>query len=354
MVRGVLPSLFIIAFFAHCTLCDPPSGCSRPRSESHDISGGIYALKGSTCSVHDPAIAIEGGLYYVFGTDTTPQGSFTGNLLIRCGQSDNATFSVCSQVFKGLPAWSRPLVPTASNIWAPDISFFNGVWNLYYAISEFGQPISVIGHATTKTLNPTAPGYGWTDHGLIIATNGSQGYNAIDPSIFFDEKGQIFMVLGSFWQGIQLIRLTNNGTRDTTFPITRLATRANPGAIEGSFILLRHSYYYLFVSWNFCCRGTASTYEVRVGRAQQPSGPYIDQDGVDMRDGGGTKIMGGSYGWAAAGGEALLRETAESNITTIVVHAYDGVSGDPWLQLVGLQWNSQAWPEVVPLKAGRL
>lgn len=88
-----------------------------------------------------------------------------------------------------------------------------------------------------------------------------------------------------------------------------------------------------------------------MGRSTDIAGPYTDEQGVSLMQGGGTHLLGypTTTGWAAAGGESILRETVDASVTAMVVHAYDGVTGDPWLNLVGLQWDAQTgWPTMVP------
>ena len=59
-------------------------------------------------------------------------------------------------VFEQIPEWAREAVPRTKGIWAPDISFFNGLYHLYYSVSTFGSNHSVIGLATNKTLDPAS------------------------------------------------------------------------------------------------------------------------------------------------------------------------------------------------------
>jgi arabinan endo-1,5-alpha-L-arabinosidase len=336
-----------------------PSGCRSTRSESADISGAAYGLAGTACAVHDPAVAAEGGQLYVFSTDTGPQAGFNGNLLIRTASGPgNGTLAVTSQIFASLEAipWYNSYAPGATGIWAPDASYFAGAWHVYYAVSEFGTRNSVIGLATRSTLD-AGSAEPWRDGGPVLATNGSQGFNAIDPSIVLDAStGAVWMVLGSFWEGIQVVPV-DAATGLVAGPPTNIANRQMAtDAIEGAFLVRRAAdgMFYLFVSWNFCCRGAASNYEVRVGRARNATGPFLDEAGVSMLAGGGTHLAGGGHGWAAAGGESVLRETVDEDVTLFVVHAYDGVSGDPWLQVVGLQWDAvTGWPSLVPYPAGR-
>ena len=359
----VLASFFSISYAQS-------SGCRSSRSETQDITGGNYALQGTACAIHDPSIAIDQGRYYIFSTDTGPQNNYNGNLLIRCVQSDNVTMEVCGEIFHSLNdiPWYKQYAPTATNIWAPDVSYWNGLWHIYYAISEFGKENSVIGLVTRSTLDPSTS-EPWKDQGPIYETNGSQNFNAIDPSIILDTDNQPWMVFGSFWNGIQLVQINSTtGLLNNNHTIYDIANReTNPDPIEGSFLVYRKGYYYLFVSWDYCCRGANSNYEVRVGRSTQITGPYIDDTGKSMLDGGGTYVIGGAnsappsssaslsavgYGWAAGGGESILRETVNDDIIQIVIHGYDGVSGDPWLNWFGLKWDSgsdNTWPRAVPL-----
>jgi arabinan endo-1,5-alpha-L-arabinosidase len=336
----------------------PSSGCARLRSESKDMAGGPYALQGSACAVHDPSIAVEDGRLYLFSTDTGAQPGYAGNLLVRCGDATNTTFALCGQIFSSMSEipWWRSYAPTATNIWAPDVTFFAGLWHVYFAISEFGKPNSVIGLVTRSTLSPSSNEV-WSDQGPILTSNGTEGFNAIDPSIVLDAGGDTWMVWGSFWEGVFLGKVdAATGQMDSAVKPVNIANRADgTDALEGAFLVERRGLYFLFLSWGVCCRGAQSTYEVRVGRSSTISGPYVDKAGVSLLAGGGTHLLGGDnsggpdFGWAAGGGQSLLRETVNASVTTWVVHGYDGASGDPWANVLGLEWGADGWPAAVPL-----
>lgn len=150
---------------------------------------------------------------------------------------------------------------------------------------------------------------------------------------------------------LQLVKINpSTGLIDPSFPVTNVGNRQeSTDAIEGSFMIYRAPYYYLFASFDLCCKGAQSTYNVRFGRSQSVSGPFLDEAGVSMVAGGGTKILEGAYGWAAGGGQSILRETVNDDVSMMIVHAYDGVTGDPWANIVGLQWNNTSgWPSLVP------
>jgi arabinan endo-1,5-alpha-L-arabinosidase len=332
-------------------------GCA-PRSSATDITGAPYALQGAACPVHDPAIAYDAAsnAYYVFGTDQGP--TVPPFLLIRCSP-DLTTWTVCGSIFPdSLPYWAMATVPGVANAWAPDVVFMNGLWHVYYALSTFGSQTSAIGLATSPSLDPTNATYGWTDRGPVLLSNDSCPYNAIDPTILLDDAtGEVFMAFGSFWQGTYLIQMD----AATGMPLpgaapVHVAQRASPDALEASFMLRNaaQGQYYYFSSWNFCCRGVQSTYEVRAGRNPvAANASFAAANGTALLDGGGTFFIGGGFGWAAAGGQSVLRAPANN---VMVMHAYDGVSGDPWLQIVGIDWEGDntttpSWPTAVPLSA---
>jgi arabinan endo-1,5-alpha-L-arabinosidase len=111
-------------------------------------------------------------------------------------------------------------------------------------------------------------------------------------------------------------------------------------AIEAPFIVQHGEYYFLFVSFDLCCRGTKSTYKTMVGRSRSVVGPYLDKNGKAMTEGGGSALLVGNSRWLGPGGESILRGQ-DGDI--IVFHAYDGATGRPSLQISTLTWND-GWP----------
>ncbi len=165
------------------------------------------------------------------------------------------------------------------DLWAPDISFFGGSYRLYYSASTFGSNHSCIGHATRAALNAGS----WTDQGAVICSDDGDDWNTIDPNVTVDREGTAWLSFGSFWSGLQLIRLDAAGAR-VGDEMHTLATRREGGdAIEAPYIVRRCGYYYLFASFDRCCNGVSTTYNIRVGRSEAVRGAYVDRDGVAMR-----------------------------------------------------------------------
>lgn len=292
------------------------------------------ALSGDL-GAHDPVIIKAGGTYYVF---------HTGPGISVKVSSDLRTWSKSDAVFDPYPAWIGEELTDVGDLWAPDISFFGGVYHLYYAASTFGSNHSCIGHATRAALDTGS----FVDHGPVICSNhdgAADDWNAIDPNVVIDDDGGVWLSFGSFWGGLKMIRLDENGARSTAdTTVYPLAERpaAVGRAVEAPTIVKRGDYYYLFASFDRCCNGTASTYRVVVGRSRNLLGPYVDRVGTPMTNGGGTPIVVGGSRWRGPGHNAVL---FEGNEAFNVYHAYDATDvGRPKLRISELAWDAQGWP----------
>ncbi|MGA2890955.1 MAG: arabinan endo-1,5-alpha-L-arabinosidase [Terracidiphilus sp.] len=319
---------------------------------AHGQEPRALQLTGDYAGTHDPSIGREGNKYYVFATGFARGG---GQFAIRCS-SDLIDWKLCGHVFDSIPAWIHETSPGTKELWAPDISYFNGKYHLYYAYSLFGVNTSGIALATNETLDPASPKYQWKDEGLVLRSTAQDDFNAIDPNIVLDGSGQPWLSMGSFWSGIKLrkIDLQTGKLSETDSKTYALAGRkqpehpepAKPGlppdwqAIEAPFIVHHGGYYYLFVSFDLCCRGVRSNYRTMVGRSKEVTGPYVDLAGVSMLQGGGTPLLMANERWLGPGGESVLQRP-EGDI--IVFHAYDAATGKPSLQISTLTWKD-GWP----------
>jgi arabinan endo-1,5-alpha-L-arabinosidase len=208
------------------------------------------AVSGDT-RVHDPTIVkTPGGSYIVASTGT--------NLELRTS-TDRVNWRRAGVVWPNGAPWTDPFTGGTDVLWAPDISYRNGQYYLYYSASSFGSQNSAIFLATS----PTGAAGSWTNLGIVHQTSSANDYNAIDPNLVVDSAGQWWLTFGSFWSGIKMIRIDpatgkQSGSDRTVYA---LATRplSVEGAVEAPFIVQRGGYYYLFVSFDFCCRGTNST-----------------------------------------------------------------------------------------------
>ncbi|WP_258104655.1 arabinan endo-1,5-alpha-L-arabinosidase [Marinoscillum sp. MHG1-6] len=298
--------------------------------------------------VHDPVMIEENGTYYLF---------CTGNGISVFSSYDMVEWKREESVFDEPPAWTDSVVPGfKGHIWAPDISYYNGKYYLYYSVSAFGKNTSAIGLVTNKTLNAYDPSYKWEDQGVVVESiPGRDLWNAIDPNLVEDEKGSPWLVFGSFWEGMKMFQLSSDRTapKEPQQWIT-VAKRARtdfiddskPGdaAIEAPFIFKKDGSYYLFVSWDYCCRGKESTYKVVVGKSNNVTGPYMDKEGKRMDQGGGTLVVQGDDRWAGVGHNSAYTFNDKDYL---VFHGYDlNSNGAPKLMIREISWTIDGWPQV--------
>ncbi|HJO63709.1 MAG TPA: arabinan endo-1,5-alpha-L-arabinosidase [Sphingomonas sanguinis] len=305
-------------------------------------------LSGDIVPTHDPVLIRQGDRYYAYST-----GQRDRRPLVARMSRDLRHWTPLPSPLVGIPGWAQAMVPAAREMWAPDISRVGGRYRLYYSISSFGQQRSVIGLATAATLDPGSPNYGWRDDGLVIASHTGDDFNAIDPNFVQDRQGGQWLTFGSFWGGIQLVRLDPrsgkpaDGAKPTM--IARRATTEREDAIEAPFITDHGGWYWLIVSFDYCCRGVKSSYHLRVGRARSMAGPYVDRAGRAMRDGGGTVLLRadteGRDRFRGPGHAAVLRDRDGRDY--LVHHAYDSEAGGaPTLRIEPLHWDAAGWPVV--------
>lgn len=295
---------------------------------------------GST-GVHDPCIIKCEDYYYIF---------CTSNLLAMRQSQDINYWRNAGNVFNSLPAWGVAEVPGVSNIWAPDIFYYKGKYHLYYSLSTFGSNRSRIGLVTNKTLDPFSDDYEWVDQGKAFESNTSNNYNAIDPNMIEDADGNVWMAFGSFWTGIKLVEVDTSTMKPRTgAPLHSIAARPGNTAIEAPFIIYKNGYYYLFVSFDACCQGVNSTYNIRFGRSDKITGYYRDQDNKIMVTGGGTLLLSGDTRWKGPGHCAVLME---GDSTWLVYHAYDAQNnGRATLRIQQLYFDEEHWPTLDPAAA---
>jgi arabinan endo-1,5-alpha-L-arabinosidase len=306
-----------------------------------------YEFTGDTSPVHDPSIIRQDSTYYLFSTDaSSSQGGF---IPIRCS-TDKIAWSDCGYVFATLPSWISGTVPQATEIWAPDVSYFNSSYHLYYAVSSFGSNVSAIGLVTNTTLDSTDPNYNWVDQGLILQSSASDNFNAIDPNILIDAGGSVWLTYGSFWTGIyqqQIDPATGQiQSGSATYHLAERASDVPNDPIEGSSLIYENGFYYLFVSWDYCCEANPaqSDYKIVVGRGTNPNGPFTDESGVDMVTGGGTILLQGDATWAGPGGQTAYVDPADGDL--IVFHALMlSQNGLDYLFVRSLTWTNN-WPMI--------
>ena len=173
-----------------------------------------------------------------------------------------------------------------TSAWAPDLLKLGDHYCMYYCLSGRSHR-AVVALLTNKTLDPTSPDYQWQDGGPIAWSlgDGKEDLHAIDPGVFLDPtNGSLWLTYGSYFGTIRLAELDpKTGKRlHNEQSQTILANNS-----EASDLMYHDGWYYLLTNHGTCCAGATSTYNIRVGRSKVVTGPYLDEDGVDMARGGG-------------------------------------------------------------------
>src|SRR5436190_17927597 len=223
-----------------------------------------FALDGQI-GIHDPStVVLCDNKYYTYGTG--------GSSLV----SDDG--------------WTwRPGVRPARAGLAPDVIHIGDRYYMYVAANIGAQPKAAINMIWSKTLDPNSPDYKWEQGGVVASSDGVEDCNAIDPGLFLDPTdGKLWLVYGSYFGYIRLVELDPNTGKRITPNDQPLNIAIN---CEASDLIYHDGWYYLLATHGSCCRGADSGYNIRVGRARSVFGPFVDNMGVYMLQGGGKLFL---------------------------------------------------------------
>ncbi|KAJ7213138.1 glycoside hydrolase family 43 protein [Mycena pura] len=303
-------------------------------------------IKGPFFFVHDPSLVQrDDGKYFLFTTHDKA-GIIT---------ADNLA-GPWTEVGSILPNNSTIQLPGRDDIWAPDVSLHNDQFYAYYSVSTFGSQNSGIGLAISKTMEPGT----WVDHGRVFNSTTGDEFNAIDPNLSIDEHGAPVLTFGSFWDNIFQVELSKDLKTVISSPMQVSFNSTPPNPEEGSFIWKHDSFYYLFISSGLCCGFVAddlpppgNEYKVFVGRSKSAHGPFLDKNGRDMRENGGTLVLGSHGNVYAPGGQVIFTDK-KTKKDVFVYHYVPVNSPSPFddsfssLGLNGIDWSS-GWPVLTEL-----
>ncbi len=232
--------------------------------------------------IHDPSTIVKcDGKYYTFGT--------RGGGLI----SDDGW------------VWKSGAVRPGGGV-APDVIHIGDRYYVSYAKGGGGL---AGGHASnvyvmwTKTLDPISPDFGFKDETVVASSDGVEDCDAIDPAFLLDPTdGRLWLTYGTYFGFIRIVELDpKTGKRIE-------GNKAKDIAIdcEATAMMYRNGWYYLLGTHGTCCDGSNSTYNIRVGRSRNVTGPYLDNMGRDMLKGGGKLVVAASGTFIGPGHFGLL------------------------------------------------
>lgn len=355
-----------------------------------------------------------------------PSGNRVGYAEAYCTQSVHSVKNYLGEVVDfpsfDAHAWQNAGFEVHGNQWAPDVVYNPnmGKWLMYMSVNGDKWCSSIVCLSADKPLGPwvyqgpvVMSGFmGTIDHNGYTATDdwkrtdleiatgytslparykvgeswGSYWPNCIDPCVFFDEEGELWMSYGSWSGGIWMLPLDKDtGLRDYTKqqPLEYQTgsdarnLKSDPYfgrkiaggwyvSGEGSYIEHFGNYYYLFISYGFY--SPDGGYEMRVFRSSNPDGPYVDCRGVSpletryrMNYGStaainyGMKLMGG-YQWnlmtkgeLSQGHNSAFTDLDGRSFVLYHTKFNDGTAAHE-LRLRQLFINQAGWPVCVPFE----
>lgn len=381
-------------------------------------------------SVHDPSIVKDGDTYYVFGshieaaksTDLQNWTKFTNNYTTP----NNVLFGDLSKNLAGSFAWAGENDSDSKggfSVWAPNV-FWNadyvndngtkGAYMIYYCTSSTYKR-SAIGYAVSQNIEgpytyvDTIMYSGFTtgdsydtgskintnylntnikeliDNGTLTGSNSkwftsngayntSYSPNAIDPELFYDSEGTLWMTYGSWSGGVYILKV-DKSTGKVIYPgkdensdsgnITDryFGTRISGGYTksgEGAKVVYdkETGYYYLYVSYaGLAAKGG---YNIRLFRSKSSEGPYLDAAGNNAVLPGnvdnaysGIKLIGNykfdclDVGYKAAGHNSSFIDS-DGQMYLVYHTRFNNGTEEHQVRVHQMFINEEGWPVVAP------
>lgn len=346
--------------------------------------GGVYAgmnpkVAPSDYVIHDPSrIVTVGDRQLIAVTGKAQEDGYDCGLETWWRELGKARWRPGQCLLRTKPAWAAEEVPGNDGaFWAPELDLGpDGSLALLYSVADHGGDgaPTCVGVARAEGGADKFPNrFAWADLGrpvtCVIDEDYDEERSAIDPSAFAgmgDDGGRLFLATGG---GAIVGTELDPATRDqidgewydeggddwrllARGPVDEEAEGGHAW-VEAAYVHPNPDagYYYLFVNWGACCRGTDSTYEIRVGRSSSPLGPYVDEAGADLADGGGTLVLESGTpprdGFVIGPGHAGVWTDARGR-DWLSHHYYDGRrdEGLAWIAERRLKWRKNGWPYV--------
>ena len=376
-------------------------------------------FKWNLANVHDPSVVLaDDGYYYMYQTDASYGNAHVGEGQARghfyCRRSkDLVNWEFMGPTMHGVPTWMKAKLneirkamglgtsttdfrnQNQFGYWAPCVRRISkDLYRMYYVVT---LPGTINGAGTwsercfiglMETKNP-ADIDSWVDKGFVV-TNYSDlelnykvsatdyahcyfKYNAIDPSLIINEKGEHWLIYGSWHSGFAAMQLDPS----TGKPLHALG---NPWGKEneasyGKFIYTRQlgnrwqaseapevvyhdGYYYIFIAYD----ELSVAYNTRVVRSKNIDGPYYDITGKDVTNHGGDAYpilthpykFGNHHGWVGISHCAVFNDGKGNWYYASqqrFPENYKGNANSNALMLGGVRsvvWTSDGWPLVLP------
>ena len=191
-----------------------------------------------------------------------------------------------------------------------------------------------------KTLDPKSPDFKYTDPIVVASSANMEDCDAIDPGLLFDPTdGRLWCSYGTYFGFIRIVELDpKTGKRVEGNQAINVAIDC-----EATDLIYRNGWYYLLGTHGTCCDGANSTYNIVVGRSRKVTGPYLDNMGRDMLEGGGKMVV--AAGGRVTGPGHFGRTILEDGVERMSCHYEADLdqSGRSVLAIRPLLWKND-WP----------
>ena len=269
--------------------------------------------------IHDPSTIVQcDGKYYTFGTGS-------GGLISEDGW-----------------VWNGGGVRPGGGA-APDAIKIGDRYLVIYGATGGGLGGGHNGKILTmwnKTLDPKSPDFKYTEAKVVASSDGIEDNDAIDPGLLLDPTdGRLWVTYGTYFGFIRLIELDpKTGERKKGNEAINIAIDC-----EATALMYRNGWYYLLGTHGTCCDGANSTYNIVVGRSRKVTGPYLDNMGRDMLEGGGKMVI--AAGGRVTGPGHFGRYIVDEGVEKLSCHYEADLdqSGRSVLGIRPLLWKND-WP----------
>lgn len=339
------------------------------------------AVTFSNVGVHDPSLIKVGAEFYIFGSHAAAARTSDFLNWTKVADGVNAANPLFNNVTTELAeafAWSQ-----VTGLWAADvIQLPDGKFYFYYNTCKGDSPRSAMGVAVADKIEGPYVNKGiflksgmWgqvSEDGVSIY-DAQKHPNAVDPDVFTDKEGKLWMVYGSYSGGIFILSMDPaTGKPKPGQGYGKHLMGGNHSRIEGAYVMYHpaEDYYYLFTSFGGLDANGA--YNMRVARSRTPDGPYLDAAGKNMAEvksnpalplfddasvaPHGQKLMG-NFQFAAAGtgyvspGHNSAYHDAATGQSFLVFHTRFPNQGEAHeVRVHEMFINAAGWPVVSPLR----
>lgn len=338
-------------------------------------------------SVHDPSV-VEGedGAWYIFGSHLAvakTEDLMNWTYVNQGVKNDNEVIPDVYSAMKDAFEWSH-----SNTFWAPDVAKLNdGKYHFYYCNCQGDEPVSCLGTAVSdRVAGPYVNEGLMLKSGMPASEDDEDGNlyqatvdpNTVDPAVFYDAEGRLWMVYGSYSGGIFIKEMDPQTGLPLESGYGEKLLGGNHLRIEAPYIIYNEEtgYYYMFLS--FGGLDSDGGYNVRVCRSENPDGPYVDSMGQEMTDCKGaagsyfsdataelygTKLMGGykftwkegeegedRIGYLSPGHNSCLYQEETGKYFIIYHTRFESSGEEHQVRVHQMFFNEDGWPVIAPYR----